>query len=178
MTMKRTKYITNVLSSAQSKRKLANEMKRQKFRVCGGLAARDGFAEFAEGSILHSNKTFVAKHPKSKEVIGFLTSYDDSFVTHLDRKPKPIAKQNEYYLDLVCSGARGGGRALTDAFYKTAVKANKDTIRLYAEKNAYDYWSKNGYMECDDACDNKRCHRKQYFHDPDAGVRMTKCLFP
>ena len=174
--MRRTKYITNVLSSARSKSKLAKQLKRQNFRVCGGLAARGGFAEFAERSILDSKNTFVAKHPKTKKVVGFLTSYDDSFVTHLDRKAKPIAKPNELYLDLVCSGARGGGKTLTSMLYKYAKLFNKDTVRLYAEENAYNYWKSKGYVECDDACNYTECRRKRYYHDPNAGVRMTKCL--
>eukprot|EP00466_Bigelowiella_natans_P006792 jgi/Bigna1/129927/aug1.10_g4635 len=140
---------------------------------------RDGFVNFAKGTVDAANEVLVARDAVGN-MTGILTFNDHTTMTTLDGEPKPIAKKNEIYLDLVC-GQKGtkAGTALINYFHARA--ENDDVLkqtRLYAAEGSDKYWSRMGYVPCEDACKKqtrKNCYERRYKLDPNAGIRMTRC---
>ena len=111
------------------------------------------------------------------QVVSFLLVLDHTFNSPLT--DEPVCKENEWYLDVVCAMPKKGyGRRVIRELYDKAKEYGKDTIRLYAVKEAENYWKKVGFVECDQPCDffQQECYTKVYKEDPEQGKRMTKCL--
>lgn len=118
---------------------------------------------------------------KPMEVLAFLFGLTHLFMTDLDGKRKPVAKKNEWYIDLVCSSGKqkGMGSRLINAFINRARQRKITAIRLYSVDAKILYWKdKMGFVECDVPCGDRaaKCTRKRYKKDPQQGVRMTKCV--
>lgn len=151
-------------------------------RMCQGNVQYEDYAKNALdsaeiiGVVLSERKS---EHLKTLKVYGFLIALTSDFKTTLDGKEKPVCKDHEWYLDVICISPekKGAGKALLNAFYKKAKKSGKTAIRLYAVAKSVPYWeNKQGFLPCENPCEGSECYPKRYSEDYYQGVRMTKCL--
>lgn len=140
--------------------------------------------------------------PASKfRIVAFAFLLTNDYITQNKRIPGPVCMPDEWYIDIACAAApskrmqayrkkrkEAGTKVAAAAITlllkhveKVAVERHGiRAIRLYAlDGPAFNFWSRQGYLETETPCQpNPRVKREHYFHAPDDGVRMTKCLRP
>lgn len=142
----------------------------------------DGFSaaaiKDAQIIILALKKSPKGRSRKPMTVVAFLFGFDSSFKTDLDGKSKPVCKPYEWYLNVVCGDPKykGIGRRVIEYFYQKAQRNHKTAIRLYSVKEAFDFWKKQGFKECETTCTDTCKHKRKRYKNDKTAVRMVKCL--
>lgn len=145
--------------------------------VCASLGSAGFRAEAVRGAEM------VLECSQGGVLMGFVLLMTSASFTELDGAPgHAVCAPDEWYVNVVCGRtvqgkSQGVGRRLMTALYALAEANGVRQLRLYAVDAAFEYWKKQGFMECEDACAPQCTEVKRtYALDPTAGRRMTRCV--